>query len=81
MKTLLPVFTPFAPAATVVGRFPDALAVALRAHGAPGPVINREVAAAGQVLAETNSRSVLGVMNEFVHLAEWRRDEIPTPTT
>jgi hypothetical protein len=75
--TLLPVPTPFAPAATVLDRFPDALAVVLQAHGVPGPVIDREIAAtAEQRLARTNSRSLLGVMNEFVRLADWHRDEI-----
>lgn len=79
-NTLLPVVTPFAPAATVLDRFPGALAVVLRAHGVPEPIIDREIAeTAEQRLAKTNSRSILGVMNEFVRLADWRRDEINGP--
>ena len=32
---------------------------------------------AGEIgLAETNGRSILGVMNEFAHFADWRKDEI-----
>jgi hypothetical protein len=78
--TLLPVFMPLAPAATVLDRFPDTLAVILRAHGIADRIIDREIAeTAEQHLAKTNNRSVVGVMNEFVHLADWRRDEITVP--
>jgi hypothetical protein len=78
--TLLPVFMPLAPAATVLQRFPAGLAGILRAHGIADHLITREIAeAAEQHLAKTNNRSVVGVMNEFVHLADWRRDEITVP--
>jgi hypothetical protein len=78
--TLLPVLTPFAPAATVLDRFPDALAIVLRAHGVPESVVNREIAATAELrLAKTNSRSVLGVTNEFIRLADWHCDEITEP--
>jgi hypothetical protein len=78
--TLLPVFIPLAPAATVLERFPDTLAVVLRAHGTADCIIGRELAeTAEQRLAKTNSRSVVGVMNEFVRLADWRRDEVTGP--
>ncbi len=73
--TLLPLLMPFAPSATLLGRFPDALATVLEAHRVPAPVIEQEVAAAGTcVLARTRDRSVVGVMTEFGHLAEVRRD-------
>jgi hypothetical protein len=73
--TLLPVFMPLAPAATVLKRFPSALAAILRAHGVAEHIIDREVVEAAEChLAKTNDRSVLGVMNEFVRLADWRRD-------
>jgi hypothetical protein len=78
--TLLPMFMPLAPAATVLQRFPAGLAGILRAHGIADHLITREIAeAAEQHLAKTNNRSVVGVMNEFVHLADWRRDEITDP--
>lgn len=78
--TLLPVFVPFAPAATLLGRFPSALEAVLLAHDVTQPLIDREVTGAvDHLLAATNDRSVVGVMNEFVRLAEWRRDEVNLP--
>ncbi len=78
--TLLPVFTPLAPAATVLQRFPDTLAVVLRAHGIAEHLIDSEIAeTAEQRLAKTNNRSVVGVMTDFVRLADWRCDEITGP--
>lgn len=78
--TLLPVVTTFAPAANVLSRFPDALAAVLVALGVAQPVIEHEVAQASEtLLAKTNSRSVVGVMNEFVHLADVRRGVITGP--
>lgn len=73
--TLLPVFMPLAPAATVLERFPGALAAVLRAHGVTERIIGHELAeVTDRRLATTNNRSVVGVMNEFVRLADWRRD-------
>ena len=78
--TLLPVFMPLAPAASVLDRFPDTLAGILRGHGIADRIIGREIGeTVEQRLAKTNNRSVVGVMNEFVHLADWRRDEITVP--
>jgi hypothetical protein len=78
--TLLPVFMPLAPAATVAERFPGALAVILRAHGIAERIFDREVAeTADRCLAKTNNRSVVGVMNEFARLADWRCDQINGP--
>jgi hypothetical protein len=78
--TLLPVFMPLAPAATLLPRFPDTLAGILRAHGTADHIITREIGqTAEQHLAKTNNRSVVGVMNEFARLAKWRRDEITVP--
>ena len=74
--TLLPLLVRFAPAATLLGRFPDALASLLEAHRVPASLIEQEVAAARTcVLARTRDRSVVGVMTEFGYLAEVRRDE------
>ena len=70
------------PAACVLERFPGALAVILRAHGIVDHLIDRELAeTAKHRLAKTNNRSVVGVMNEFARLADWRRDQIPVSTT
>lgn len=72
--TLLPVVMPLAPAATVLERFPAALAVLLRAHGIPEPVIDRETTPmAERRLTATADRRVVGVMNEFVRLADHHR--------
>lgn len=79
-NTLLPLLMLFAPAATVLDRFPTALAATLHAHGVAQPIIDHETSqVADAQLAKTNNRSVLGVMNEFVSLAEWRQDEVDGP--
>ena len=65
-STLLPVLLPFAPAATVIDRFPKALATVLRRHGIGEAVIEDECAAmADHRLAKTRNRSVVGMMAEF----------------
>jgi hypothetical protein len=70
-RTLLPVFMPLAPAATLVTRVPEAIATALRNQGASEAFIAAEVAAMGDVaIAPTNDRSTLGVMNEFAFHGE-----------
>lgn len=70
---------PMAPAATLLERVPSWLDATLRAHGVPDPFIAGELAEATQVgLARTNNRSVLGVMNEFVRLADWQKSTIGT---
>jgi hypothetical protein len=75
--SLLPVFMPMAPAATVLERFPETLAGILRTHGIADHIIAHEVGqTAEQHLAKTNNRSVVGVMTEFVHLADWPADTI-----
>ena len=57
-RTLLPVFMPLAPAATLVGRVPEAIATALRNQGASEAFIAAELAAMGEVrIATTNDRS------------------------
>lgn len=68
-STLLPVLLPFAPAATVIDRFPEALATVLRRHGIGEAFIEAERAAmADHHLAKTKNRSVVGMMNEFAFL-------------
>jgi uncharacterized protein DUF6933 len=68
--TLLPVLMPLAPTASLLKRFPDHLAATLTAHGAPQAVISDELERMREHrLAKTASRSVVGVMNEFINLA------------
>ncbi len=69
--TLLPVLVPFAPAATLIDRFPIALVAQLQAHEVPRSFTEAELAEMQpRRLAKTASRSLLGVMNEFKYLAE-----------
>ena len=69
--TLLPVLLPLAPAATLLARFPRQLAAVLAAHGTPGAVIEEEQRQMrDRRLAKTANRSVVGIMNEFSHLAK-----------
>jgi hypothetical protein len=68
-STLLPVLVPFAPAATVIDRFPAAAATVLEAHALSRTFIEHEVAKMSEHhLATTTNRSVVGIMNEFAHL-------------
>lgn len=64
--TLLPVLDSFAPAATLVDRFPAALLVHLQAHEVPRTFTDAEFNEMPERrVAKTASRSVLGVMNEY----------------
>lgn len=75
--TFLPVLMPLAPAASLLERFPAWLARTLEAHAVPRSFIDTELAEASEIgLARTNSRSVLGVMNEFARLADRSKDEV-----
>ena len=70
-RTLIPVLVPMAPASTVVQRFALALPETFGDHGLDPRFVEAEVA--GMIehrLAKTASRSVLGVMNEFKHMAD-----------
>lgn len=74
--TLLPVLTPLAPAATLLDRFPAALAAVLAAHGVGDDVVASELVTMDRyLLAKTANRSILGVMNEFSRLADAFRDD------
>jgi hypothetical protein len=69
-STLLPVLVPFAPATTLLDRFPGSLLTHLQAHGAPRDFTRVELAEMQPCrVGKTASRSVLGVMNEFGFLA------------
>lgn len=75
--TLLPVLLPLAPASTVLGRFPRALAETLVAHGAPADFISSTLERIGDSVTclPTASRSTLGVVNEFVRLAGYALED------
>lgn len=74
-RTLLPVMLPLAPAATLAQRVPLALRQVLRALDVPDQFIEAEIEDMDEVVyAKTANRSVLGVMNEFVFLAQGYRD-------
>jgi hypothetical protein len=69
--TFLPVVMPLAPAASVLTRFPKALTDVLGALEINPRFVASVAAGMGEaVLAKTESRQVLGVMNEFVFMAE-----------
>jgi hypothetical protein len=70
-RTLLPVFTELAPAATLLGRAPDAIEAVLRLHDVDDAFLNAERDAMQEVrIAPTDDRSVVGVMNEFAFHGE-----------
>jgi hypothetical protein len=70
-RTLLPVFVPLAPTATLFDRASAAIASVLQRHGVADDVVAAELAAMAEVrLAPTNDRSVLGVMNGFAAFAD-----------
>ena len=74
-RTMLPVFTALAPAATLLDRVPDAIESVLRRHGVADAFVAAERDAMREVcIGPTNDRSVVGVMNEFAFLGEfhWR---------
>jgi hypothetical protein len=69
--TLLPVLMPMAPATTLLSRFPVELAAVLREHDAPDNFIESELSGLSTTcVVPTASRSLLGVMNEHIFLAE-----------
>ena len=70
-RTLLPVFMPLAPAATLLDRMPAAIASVLRLHGVDDTIIASELAAmSDHRIAPTDNRSIVGVMNEFAMVGE-----------
>ncbi len=77
-QTRLPIFVQLAPAATLLDRFVIHLGVVLGAHGINPRFVGAELAEmADHRLAKTASRSVLGTMNDFAHLAEHHREQDP----
>ena len=69
--TLLPVFVPLAPATTVLRRLPAELANVLHRNDVPDAFIDAEVLKmSASICLPTASRSMVGVVNEYVRLAE-----------
>lgn len=78
-ETLLPVIMPLAPVGTLAERFPTHLAMVLNALEVDAEFIASKVAAMNQVrYAKTSNRRVLGIMNQFIYLAEGYRDYLET---
>lgn len=70
-RTLLPVFVPLAPAATLLARIPAAIESTLRLHGASEMLLATERYAMREVqVGPTSNRSILGVMNELAYHGE-----------
>jgi hypothetical protein len=77
-STLLPVLLPLAPASTLTSRIAEQIAIVLTAHRAPASVIDQERQHMRTVqLGVTANRSVVGVMTEFAHLAEFHHAADP----
>jgi hypothetical protein len=73
-RTFLPVLVPLAPASTLLRRFPTVLAVTLKEHGVPRSFINAEFDAMQLVgVSKTQSRQLVGVMNELAFQADSSR--------
>jgi len=79
-RTFLSVLVPLAPAATLLRRFPEVLAMTLEALGVPQSFIDAEITAMEVVnLSKTQSRQLVGVLNELAFLADAaRHDELLT---
>jgi hypothetical protein len=78
--TLLPVLMPLAPATTLLARFPQQVATMLAAHGTPDSIIDAELQQMrDRRLAKTANRSVVGIMNDFTHLADTYRSDTSAP--
>jgi len=78
-RTLLPVLVPLAPAASAVERLPVSFGEIARRMDVNPRALDAELRTMEEwILAKTASRSVLGVMNEFSHLADnyRRRDDL-----
>ncbi len=79
-RTLLPVFTPLAPASALAQRFPDQLRRVLDAHGVDPGLVDHEIRSMGEgQYAKTASRSLLGVMNEFTFFGNVHREDSDHP--
>lgn len=77
-STLLPVLMPLAPAATLTRRIAEQITTTLMAYEAPPSIIDQERQRMETCqLGTTTNRSVVGIMTEFVRLAEIHHDADP----
>jgi hypothetical protein len=75
-RTLFPVVTALAPAATLAARFPGALRDVLIALGTDPVFVDTETSLMTEVsYAKTANRSVVGIMIEFTFLADHRQHD------
>jgi hypothetical protein len=73
--TRMPLFVPLAPATTVVDRLVAEVEAAFRDFGLDSAFVTGELAQMNEHrIATTASRSVVGSMNDFAHLAQAHRD-------
>jgi hypothetical protein len=76
--TLLPVLVPLAPVATLTSRIAEQISSVLTAHDAPSAIIDQERRHMQTAqLGVTANRSVVGIMIEFIRLAEIHHDDDP----
>lgn len=77
-RARLPVLLPGRDLKNLARNFPGALAEVLLALGVPVPIIERELEASADVLiTTTNSRSLLGTINDFSFLVSHQLGERP----
>ncbi len=78
-RSLLPVLVPSIPGSTLVTRFQKATADVLLALGVPAAAVTAELREMGDArIGRTESRQVLGSMNEFAYLMDaFREDPVP----
>ena len=70
-RTLMPIIVPLAPATSVLDRFPDHASAVFAALDLDRSFIDSEIAEMSECrLAKTNSRSLVGSMNEFAYLGK-----------
>ncbi len=75
-RTLMPIVVPLAPAASVTDRFPGHVSAVFTALGLDPSFIESEIAEMSDCrLAKTESRSLLGSMNEFVYIGKALSDD------
>jgi hypothetical protein len=77
-RSRLPVILPGRDVKHLAQNFPEALARVLLGLGIPATAVDREVEATREALiATTNSRSLLGTLNDFSFLLKWELQGAP----
>jgi hypothetical protein len=77
-RSRLPVLLPHRDLAKVANQLATGLEQMLVTMQVPTTLVRRELAAMSDVLfAPTNSRSLLGTINDFTNLLEWELDQNP----